>query len=61
MTGHMQWTRQQKRGCAGKYGGESAHMARIRQQQALFRQAERIDARTLAEKVAKPSITEPEK
>ena len=61
MTGHMQWSRQQKYGRASKHGGQSAHMARVRQQQALFRQAERIDARRLAEKaMAIPITTEPE-
>ena len=61
MAGRMQWSRQQKRGQVGRHGGQSAHMARVKQQQALSRQAREIDRRRLGEKAtAKPISSEPE-
>lgn len=63
MSGYVQWNRGQQRGRGGTRTSkreQSQHMRRVQQQQALFRQAERIDALRLAETAAKPTTKEPE-
>lgn len=63
MTGYVQWNRGQQRSRGGKRTNkreQSQHMRRVQQQQALFRQAERIDALRLGEKMTKPTPSEPE-